>query len=52
MLEKLKKRFPLFNEKRRHYFFIFLFLRITLYGFIGSQGKKLYFRVQEIKYIE
>ena len=31
------------------YFFI---LRITLYGFIGSQGKKRYFRVQKIKHIE
>lgn len=31
------------------YFFI---LRITPLWVIGSQGKKLYFRVQEIKYIE
>ncbi len=30
----------------------FFFCVFPLYGFIGSQGKKLYFRVQEIKYIE
>lgn len=31
------------------YFFFYVF---PLYGFIGSQGKKRYFRVQKIKHIE